>query len=205
MTNAVECNDCGLRQKRADLGPGQLACCAGCGVELYQERPGGVQAALALTITSLMLLAVSNLTDFMTFEFEGRSQGNRIITGVIELARHGYWPLGALIFFASVVAPLLYLSGMIFILLPVQLGRSPRYLAPLFRRLKALRPWSMLEVYLLGIFVAVIKLDQLASIELGTAFWAYVVLIFVSAASYSVLDERQVWDTVRVRTLEGES
>ena len=60
----------------------------------------------------------------------------------------------------------------------------------------------MLEVYLLGIFVAVIKLGQLASIELGTAFWAYLVLIVVAAASYDALDARQVWDAVRIRGAE---
>ena len=202
MADAIECKDCGLRQKRVELGPKQAAHCAACSVALYQEKPGGVQAALALTVTALLLLAIANFTDFMTFEFKGRSQGNKIITGVIELAREGYWPLGVLIFFASVVAPLLHLSGMLCVLLPVQLGRSPRYLGPLFRRLEGLRPWSMLEVYLMGIFVAIVKLGQLASIELGMAFWAYLALIVVAAASYDALDERDVWDVVRLHGAE---
>ena len=161
-----------------------------------------MEKALALTVAALLLLAIANFTDFMTFEFEGKSQGNRIITGVLELVRLGYWPLGVLIFFASVVAPALHLTGMLCVLLPVRLGKSPAYLGPLFRRLEALRPWSMLEVYLLGIFVAVVKLGQLASIELATAFWAYLALIVVAAASYAALDARQVWDVVRIRDAE---
>jgi paraquat-inducible protein A len=60
----------------------------------------------------------------------------------------------------------------------------------------------MLEVYLLGIFVAVVKLSQLASIELGIAFWAYLALIVVAAASYDALDERDVWDVVRLQRAE---
>jgi paraquat-inducible protein A len=202
VADVIECTDCGLRQKRAELGPRQSAHCAACGVALYEEKPGGVQAALALTVAALLLLAIANFTDFMTFELKGRSQGNKIITGVIELVREGYWPLGLLIFFASVVAPLLHLTGMLCVLLPVHLERSPGYLGPLFRRLGALRPWSMLEVYLLGIFVAVVKLSQLASIELGIAFWAYLALIVVAAASYDALDERDVWDVVRLQRAE---
>ncbi len=198
--SAIECDDCGLLQQRVDLVPRQAAHCAACSAFLYHEKPGGVEKALALTIAALLLLAIANFTDFMTFEFKGRSQGNRIITGVLELIRLGYWPLGVLIFFASVVAPALHLTGMLCVLVPVGLGRSPGYLGPLFRRLEALRPWSMLEVYLLGIFVAVIKLGQLASIELAVAFWAYLALIVVATASYDALDARQVWDAARLRS-----
>jgi paraquat-inducible protein A len=197
--SAIECDDCGLLQRRVLLEPRQAAHCRNCGAFLYHEKPGGTERALALTVTALLLLAIANFTDFMTFEFDGRSQGNRIITGVIELARLGYWPLGVLIFFASVLAPLLHLTGMLCVLVPVKLGKSPAYLGPLFRRLESIRPWSMLEVYLLGILVAVIKLSQLASIELATAFWAYLALIVVATASYDALDARAVWQTVRLR------
>ena len=201
--SAVECGDCGLRQRRPELAPGQSAYCAACGAKLIQDKPRGVEWALALTLTALVLLAVANFTDFMTFEFRGRSQGNRIITGVLELSRLGYAPLAALILFTSVVAPLLHLSGMFCVLASVQFGRSPSWLGPLFRRLEFLRPWAMLEVYLLGIFVAVVKLGQLASIELATAFWAYIALIVVATAAADVLDRRSVWDNVRLTGPEG--
>ena len=197
LDDAIECTDCGLLQRRVPLAPNQSAHCAVCDARLYREKPHGVEVALALTCAALLLLAIANLTVFMTFEFEGRSQSSRILSGVVGLFREGYGPLGALILFASVVVPVLHLAGMLFVLVPVHLGRSPRYLGPLFRRLQSLRTWSMLEVYLLGTFVAVIKLGQLASIELATAFYAYMILIVVVTAAYDALDARRVWSSVR--------
>lgn len=199
---AIECDYCGLLQQRPELARGQSAHCAACGVKLFQNKPGGAERALALTLAALLLLTIANFTDFMTFEFGGRSQGNRIITGVLELGQLGYAPLAALILFTSVLAPLLHLSGMFCVLACVHFGRSPAWLGPLFRRLEALRPWSMLEVYLLGIFVAVIKLGQLASIELAAAFWAYLALIAVTTTAYDALDSRSVWNQVRIREAE---
>ena len=199
---AIECDYCGLLQQRPELAGGQSAHCAACGVKLFQEKPGGAERALALTFAALVLLAIANFADIMTFEFRGRSQGNRIITGVLELGQLGYAPLAALILFTSVLAPLLHLSGMLCVLACVRFERSPSWLGPLFRRLEALRPWSMLEVYLLGIFVAVIKLGQLASIELAAAFWAYLALIAVATTAYDTLDSRSVWNQVRIRDAE---
>ena len=198
LDNAVECRDCGQRQRRPALRPGQSASCATCGARLFKERPWGVQRALALTLTALVLLVVANLTEFMVFEFRGRAQENHIVTGVMELHRLGYGPLAALILLTSVVAPLLHLLGMSAVLFCVQVGASPLWLGPLFRRLESLRPWAMLEVYLLGILVAVVKLDQLARIELATAFWAYLALIVMVAAGTDALDSRKIWDNVRL-------
>jgi paraquat-inducible protein A len=202
---AVECHDCGQLQRRPELAPGQSAYCAACGARLFKERPRGVERALALTVGALVLLVVANLADFMTFEFQGRSQGNRIITGVLELRQRGYAPLAALILLTSVLAPLLHLSGMLCVLACVRLGRSPAWLGPLFRRLELLRPWAMLEVYLLGIFVAVIKLGQLATIELAAAFWAYLALIAVATTASDALDNRTVWDQVRLTGPGGQA
>jgi len=201
--SAVECHDCGQFQRRPAVAPGQSAYCVTCDAKLFKERPRGVERALALTFAALVLLAVANFTDFMTFEFRGRSQGNRIITGVLELRHLGYAPLAALILVTTVLAPLLHLLGMFVVLVCVEFGRSPSWLGPLFRRLESLRPWAMLEVYLLGIFVAVIKLGQLATIQLATAFWAYLALIVVATAACDVLDTRRIWDNVRLTGPEG--
>lgn len=192
--SAIECSCCGLLQRRVPLAPGQTARCVECGFVLYREKPGGIERALVLTITALILLVIANFADFMTFEFGGRTQGNRIISGVEGLIELGYAPLALLIFFASVLAPLLHLSGSAWVLFLTHRGRTPGYLGPLYRYLEVLRPWAMLEVYLLGIFVAVIKLSQLASIELGLGFWAYVALIATATAAYDAVDSREIWD-----------
>ncbi len=195
----IECCYCGLLQRRIGLLPGQSARCVGCTLVLYREKPGGIERALTLTVASLLLLAIANFSVFMTFEFAGRDQGNRIISGVGNLIELGYAPLGLLIFFASVLAPLLHLSGFGWVLWQTHRGRAPSYLGPLYRHLEILRPWAMLEVYLLGIFVAVIKLSQLANIDLGAGFWAYLGLIVTSTASYDAVDSREIWNRLPIK------
>ena len=194
----IECEGCGLFQAAAAVGPGESAYCGRCGQRLYHGVADSIDRTLALTIAALILLAIANTFLFMVFEFKGRSEANRMLTGVFGLWQIGYTPLSLLIGFASILAPALHLTGMLFVLVPVKLGRNPDYLGPLFRWLGVLRPWSMLEVYLLGAFVAIVKLGQLASVELDLAFYAFVCLILVSAASHESLDARQVWSTIAV-------
>jgi paraquat-inducible protein A len=192
----IECEGCGLLQGASAVGPGESAHCGRCNQRLYHGVGNSIDRALALTTAALILLVIANTFLFMVFEFKGRSEANRMLTGVVGLWRLGYTPLSLLVGFASIFAPAFYLSGMLLVLVPVKLGRSPGYLGPLFRWLGALRPWSMLEVYLLGAFVAIVKLGQLASIELDLAFYAFAGLILVSTASYASLDARQVWSAI---------
>jgi len=198
VVGQIECEGCGLLQAAVAVGPGESAHCGRCGQRLYQGVANSIDRTLALTIAALFLLVIANTFLFMVFEFEGRSEANRMLTGVFGLWQIGYAPLSLLIGFASILAPALHLLGMLFVLVPVRLGRSPGYLGPLFRWLGALRPWSMLEVYLLGAFVAIVKLGQLASVELDLAFYAFLGLILVSAASHESLDPRQIWSTIAV-------
>ena len=198
VVGQIECEGCGLLQAAVAVRPGESAHCGRCGQRLYHGVANSIDRTLALTIAALFLLVIANTFLFMVFEFKGRSETNRMLTGVFGLWQIGYAPLSLLIGFASILAPALHLTGMLFVLVPVRLGRNPRYLGPLFRWLGALRPWSMLEVYLLGAFVAIVKLGQLASIGLDLAFYAFVGLILVSAASHESLDPRQVWSTIAV-------
>ena len=199
-----ECEGCGLLQRVPALRPGESCLCGRCGQRLCYAVANSIDRSLALTVGALVLLVIANAFLFMVFEFKGRSEANRILTGVLGLWREGFPSLSLLIAFTSVVAPAAHLTGMLFVLVPVRLGRSPGYLGPLFRWLDALRPWSMLEVYLLGVFVAIVKLGQLASIELDLAFYAFVALILVSTASYQALDARQVWSAIRVPRTQRE-
>ena len=189
----LRCLECDLLQRAPELGPGQGARCPRCGAGHHRSRPGGIDKTLSLVIAGLVLWAVANLLPFMTFEFKGRSDTNTIATGVRLLYENGFWQLAALIAFTSILAPITYLLGMLYVLVPLRLGWRPWRLARVHRALIWLRPWSMLEVYLLGALVAVVKLGQLASIEPGPASAAFVILIGVWIAIGVTLDPRDVW------------
>jgi hypothetical protein len=120
---------------------------------------------LALTLTACLLFLVANAFPLVTFELAGRSQSGELISGVLGLYAEGYWELAGLVLFTSILAPLLYLLGLLYVLLPLSLGRRPWGLAPLFRAIETVTPWAMLEVYMFGILVALIKLGDFGGEE----------------------------------------
>lgn len=192
----MACHDCDLLHHIQSLQEGETARCGRCGAVLYQHKRNSLDRTLALTITGLILYVVANIYPFLSFALEGRVQSNTLLTGVIELGAGGMWGLAGLVFFASMLAPLLKLLGMLAVLFPLKRDRLPWDVARSYRLTELLQPWSMLEVYMLGVLVALIKLSQMATIVLGPAFYAFTALIVVTTAAGATLDPRLIWKHV---------
>lgn len=190
----LRCLDCDLLQRAPHLEIGESARCPRCGVTLHTHKHDSIDRTLALVAAALVLWVCSNFLPFMVFEFKGQSDSNTIATGVRILYERGFGELAVLIAFTSIAAPIGYILGMLYVLVPIRLGARPWKLGLVFRALVWLRPWSMLEVYLLGGLVAVVKLAELASIVPGPASMAFVVLILVWIGIAATLDPREVWD-----------
>ena len=192
----VACPDCDLLVQEVPLRPGAAAKCPRCGAVLYRSKPGGMDHALAFTVAGLILFLLANAFPLMTFELEGRSDSNQLISGVIDLFSQGMWELATLVFLTSILAPLVYLCGMLYVLGPLRVGRRPPGLAAVFKFVCRLRSWAMLEVYTLGIFVAFVKLSDFGAVEAGIALYAFFLLIFALYAADFSLDSRDVWRRV---------
>ncbi len=195
----IACPDCDLLQRRRPLQVRERARCARCGALLYADKPDSVERTLALAVTGLILFVLSNFYPFMTFELQGQSQQNVLLTGVRELYAQGMWGLAALVLMVSILAPLLKMTGMLYVLLPLRLGRRPWLLPQAFRALDALDRWAMLEVYMLGVLVAFVKLRDIATIVPGVALYAFGALILVMAAATASLDPAVVWERLERR------
>jgi paraquat-inducible protein A len=189
----IACHECGLIQRMRPLAVGASACCRRCGAVLYRERRDSLNRVLMLTIAALILFVLAHVFPFMTFKLEGREQLSTLLSGVIGLFRGGMWPLALLVLCAASLFPLLKLLGNLVVLLPLHFGRAPRFVARVFRWTEVIHPWAMMEVYLLGVIVAYVKLIDLARLELGIAVYAFVALILVMIAADAMLDPRQVW------------
>lgn len=189
----IACHECGSVHQMTALQPGRTAACVICGAKLYREQRDSILWVLSLTIAALALFLVANLLPFMTFKLEGREQPSTIMTGVIGMHDAGMWPLAALVFAAAILMPFLKLLTLLYVLLPLHFGRRPWAMAPLFRRIETIHPWAMMEVFLLGVIVAYVKLTDLATIELGIALFAFVGVIILMTAADIVLDPRKVW------------
>ena len=189
----IGCHECDLLQRKRPLSPGERASCSRCGCSLYEEKRNGLDRALALTLASLVLIVLANVFPFMIFSLDGRVQESTLFSGVLELYHSGAAPLAALVFAATIAVPLLRLLGLAAVLFAVRTGRTLPHLARLFRGITWLGPWGMMEVFMLGVLVALVKLSEMATILFGASFYAFVALIVVSSASAAALDPRLVW------------
>ncbi len=153
-----------------------------------------------LALTALILFILANVYPFMTFKLQGRVQESYLITGVEELYVQGFLELSVLVLLTSILLPLVKILGTLYILLPLKLNRRPWKAPQIFRFIEALGPWVMMEVYLLGVIVAYVKLVDMATIVLGIALYSFAALIVLVAAAGMTLDPDEVWERLETTT-----
>ena len=151
-----------------------------CGGVLVRHRSASTEHALALSIAGLALFGVANLFPLMTLKLADREQAATLLKGVTALEYSGMWGLAAPVLLAAILIPFIKLAGSVWVLGLARAGRLTRAQAPLFRLVGLLHPWAMIEVYLLGLIVAWVKLRNLATLELGVGLLALVALILVA-------------------------
>lgn len=189
----THCPDCGLVQRLPALRSAETARCGRCGALLRGSRIGELDSAVALASMALILFVIANATPFMTFEFDGNEETAYILTGVYAFYSHGFLALAALILFASFIAPLVRMASLLYVLVPLRMGFVPWQVARVFRFTERLRTWGMLEVYLIGVLVAVVKLGQLASVFPGIGFYVLVPLVYAWTAIQGRIDPQVIW------------
>ena len=192
----TQCHECGLLQRMPPLPVGGVACCPRCGCRLHRQRPDSLEPALALTLAGVVLFIVANGFPFLSFQMQGQVTETTLATGVLDLYAAGRWELAAVVGFTSILAPGLQLALLLAVLVPLKLGRLPAGVARLFRYARTLAPWGMMDVFMLGILVAVVKLSDMATLVPGTSLFAFVILIFVLAAAQAALDPDIVWSEI---------
>lgn len=193
MPDWIACHDCDLVHRAPELPGGAAARCSRCAAVLYRERHDGLNRALALSVAGLVLFTVANTFPFLSFHMQGQVTETTLATGVMDLYEQGMPELAGLVLLTAILAPALHLGLLLHMLLPLQLGRRPWALAAAFRLLRRIQPWSMMEVFLLGILVSVVKLAGMAKIVPGLAIYSFGVLILVMAGANAVLEPHMIW------------
>jgi paraquat-inducible protein A len=187
------CHECDLIQRVKPLPKKGIANCGRCGAVLYRHKPNSLERTLALSIAGLILFVVANTYPFLALKMESQFHQTTLITGIKELYVQGMQGLAVLVLLTTILAPLAQLIGLLYILLPLRYHRNPPKFAPIFRFVRSLQPWSMMEVFMLGILVSVVKLAKMAKIVPGIAIFSFFALIVVLAAATVSLDPHAVW------------
>lgn len=190
----IACHECDLLHRIHPLHYGERAKCSRCGASLYAKKRDSFEHTIILALASLIFFTVANVFPFMTFELNGRVQESLLSTGVKEFFEREMWALGSLVLCASIIFPALKILGMLYVLGPLEFNKRPLHAALVFRMVEHCRTWAMMDVYLLGVIVAVVKLSDLANLVPGVAIYSFVALILTLAAADSALDTHTVWE-----------
>jgi len=192
------CHDCDLLFHLGTVAEGATARCGRCNGVLRRRRRNGIERTLALSLAAAVLFAVANAFPFLSFDMKGQKTETTLLTGVFDLFEQGVPEIAALVLVTAVLAPMLQIALLLYVLLPVHAGRVPWQMARAFRLLRRVQPWSMMEVFLVGILVAVTKLMGMAEVVPGLSLWAFALLIVVLAGAMSSLDPHEVWERLEV-------
>jgi paraquat-inducible protein A len=209
-TSLIACLHCDLLQRLPELASGASARCPRCDKELWRRREDSLNQTLALTLAAAVLYIVANSVPMLGISAVGREASTTVLGGAMHLWEDGPQIVGVLVLFTAVIAPALQIAFMLAIVLGAHRERPPRWVGMLLRHHPTTRTWSMIEVMLLGVLVALIKIADYATVIPGVALFTLGVLVFLLAGIQSSFDAREVWeriewaDTASRRTAKGE-
>jgi paraquat-inducible protein A len=189
-----ECPGCGLLQAVPALVPGMSAQCIRCPTTLRRTSAHRPDHIAALVVAAFVLLVVMCSTNLMSVETAGIKRTADLFSGPEELVRRNMAALGAVVVFVTVLAPLARLVGTLYVLIRLHESSPPHHLRRVFAWAERLRPWSMVEVFVFGVFVAYVKLGDLVTIGLMAGVYALLGLTFVLVWMDSALDREAVWE-----------
>ncbi len=190
----VACHQCDLVQQIPPLPDRSAARCSRCGAILWRAKVNSLDRTLALLLAGLTLFSVACSFPFLALRSGGIIQETALLTGVKNLYLQGRPGLATLVLLTCVLVPLTQMLGLLYVLAPLKLNIRAPYASRVFRWHHALQPWGMMEVFMLGILVALVKLTAMATIIPGLALIAFALLIFTLAAMLSVLEPHQIWE-----------
>ena len=192
----VQCSDCHKLLNYLAKEQAERLICPRCGATVYQRKPDSLSRTWALAITALICLIPANLFTMMTVIYEGAGEPSTIFGGVILLAKMKMIPIALIVFIASIAVPFLKLGGLMVLMLSVQLkwNLSPRQRTLAYRIIEVIGRWSMLDIFVISILVALVKLGAIAEIRGGAAATFFVSAVVITIFAAMSFDPRLIWD-----------
>lgn len=200
-----ECPGCGLLHRIPALERGTTARCLRCPTILHQVASHSLDHSAALTVAALVLLTIMCATTLMNVQTAGIVHDAGVFSGPVELVNRGMPELAIVVVFVTVIAPLVRLTGTLYVLIRLREVPPPQHLNRVFRLVEQLRPWSMVEVFVFGVFVAYVKLGDVVKIGVENGIFALLTLTFVIIWADGGLDHQAVWDALDQRATSDDA
>ena len=193
----IACLQCDLIQQLPEALVAASARCARCGKVLWRPREDALNRTLAIAIAAAAAYAVANSVPMLGLTIVGREASTTVVGGAAHLWQDGQQLVSALVLFTAVIAPALQILVMLAITLGARRSRAPMWVGRLLRHYPTVRTWGMIEVMLLGVLVALVKIEDYAKVIPGVALFALGALVFLTAAMEASFDPREVWNQIQ--------
>ena len=172
------------------------AICPRCEAHIHVRKPNSLSRTWALLIAAYILYIPANLLPVMTVISFGKGTPDTILSGVKELIHAGMWPIALVVFFASITVPVLKLLVLTYLLLSVQFKSRwrPRERTVLYRITEVVGRWSMIDIFMISILIALVKLEAVATIEPGMGAISFASVVILTMFAAIGFDPRLIWD-----------
>ncbi len=192
------CHFCDTLHEAVAVEEGTAARCVRCDAVLYQNRPASLARATAFSLTALLLMVLVHSFPFMSLDATGMRTYLTPVNASVALIRDGSPIVGMAVGLFTLVAPVVMSGGLIYVCAPLMIGRAAPGAMHVARWLYKTEPWNMIEVFLLGVLVSLMKLGKMAVLHFGIGFWAFAALMVVMAAAVAGIDRDELWDRLEV-------
>ncbi|TQS70315.1 paraquat-inducible protein A [Rhodobacteraceae bacterium] len=197
LDDLVACPHCDTLHHVANIEHDERAECARCGALLIASRGASFITVVALSVTAIILMVAAFFFPFLRISAQGFSNASSVVQVAAAFA-HGWQSLLSIaLVFMIMALPLFRFGALVYVLFPLSLGRKPPpRAATVFRYTENMQPWSMAEIFIIGTGVALVKVGGLATVYFGPAFWAFCLLIIVTAFKNSFINSWVIWDAI---------
>jgi len=192
----VTCSICGLVQRMEELQPGMVATCYRCGSTLERRSVNSLARTGAFSLAALILYLPANLYPILQMDYYGSHTENTIWDGCVRLFQDDQWLVAIIVFLASILIPLCKLLGLFFLVVTAKI-KSTRWQQERTRVaqiIEVIGPWAMLDVFLLAILVALVRLKQLATVLPGPGVLAFTAVVVLTILASSSFDPKLIWN-----------
>jgi paraquat-inducible protein A len=192
LSHLIACEQCDAVFEKLSLANGEIARCTRCGAEMDRNAQGRRNHLLPLTIASLIIFVIANIFPIVEMELQGLHSQTTLVGAVLSLATEGISMVALLVLATTILFPLMQMLILFYLLIPSSNAEHRPAFSILIRMMQTLRPWGMIEVFLLGVLVALIKLSNMATIIPGIALWAFCMLTVMLTVVVS-FNPRYLW------------
>ena len=195
MDRIVSCNICGVSQIMEELRPGAVAQCCRCGSTLAKARVNSLSRTAAFSLAALIFYLPANIYPVLRMNYYGAYSESTVWDGCVSLFRDGQWLVAVIVFLASILIPLCKLLGLFYLVVTAKFN-SPRRQQErtwIYRIIEMIGPWAMLDVFLLAVLVALVKLE-FATVLPGPGLLAFTAVVVLNILASTSFDPKLIWE-----------